>query len=267
MRTGRTNSSTRRAAQVLCAFIILSSLVAAQENEGPVRLGVFGAYALARLAVDPIACTTGCPQYTGGTGGGVGIGALVEWRIQAAWGLQLRARYQGVNVTMRTTDNRQSTKDETGAIVPLVREYDLSTRTADVSAEAEGWYRIDRLRFGGGIGVATLAAPSWESSAIVVSPGNVTYDNNRRDTLFFPRETIDSTTGVHASALITVAYEVPITPRWTLMPEARAAIPLTSMRSTSRWTQSLFSAGIAITYGFPMTPAQQPGESPGGRGR
>ncbi len=227
-------------------------------------------YGLSLHAIDGLSCDAGCPRFDGGIGSVPSVHVALDWNAPQKWGLELRVGYLASSLSMNTTTATEQVKNSNGDPVPLVRTYTIDVSVPEVVVAVTGTVRFDAILVDIGPALGLSASPTWTSTATIDSPGNVTYGNTRVDTTFFPRQAL---AGARAAVLRIVAgvrYEVPMGGRLTIAPEARLAVPLTSLRSATPWHESIVSVGMSLLLelgqrGTPLAPGDS--QAPGGRGR
>jgi outer membrane protein OmpA-like peptidoglycan-associated protein len=235
------------------------SVASAQDRPAPsLWFGVNGGYGLASHSVNGLSCESGCPNYNGGTGGGAFFGASLDYLFGEHWGIAVRGDYMFSSLNMQATTSDQQVRGISGNLVPLVRNYTLAVNDPAITADLSLFYKIDRFQFHFGPAIAITSNQTWSSSANIVSPGNVTYGNQLRDTTFFPSQSIAGAQSLQMFLMPGVGYEIPLSTQWMLRPDISVDIPLTSLNSIYTWKETIFKFGASIEYGFASEPAPPP---------
>ncbi len=219
----------------------------------PLWIGVGAGYGVSFHSTDgTLQCLNdpACPVYKSGTGSGILFGASLDWRISQSIGLLVRSNFTPTTVTMSTTDSRTFTKDETGAVVPLVRTHNLNASLSSLNTDLLLNFRTGNFHFFGGGTFGLLISPTWSSTSEIQSPSNVTFGNNRRDTMFFPEQSIANASSSLLGISAGVGYDIPLSKKIILAPELSGTLPLGSLISTSDWKQTVVALGVSVRFGM-----------------
>ena len=160
-----------------------------------------------------------CPQYNGATTFAPLFGASLDWRLAAGFGLLFRASYNPASITLAAEDDRARTLDGNGNIVPLVRRHSLAIKAPALNADLLANVIIGNFRVFGGGTAGLLLSPTWESASTILAPGNVTFGNNRRDTMFLPETAIPEAKTMQLGLTAGIGYDIPLSPKLILAPE------------------------------------------------
>ncbi|HET7152276.1 MAG TPA: OmpA family protein [Candidatus Kapabacteria bacterium] len=226
--------------------------VYAQSNPPSMWLGVNGGYGLTIHSVNGLSCQNDCPQFNGGTGGGVFFGAVGDWLFAEPFGISLHADYQFSPLNMEATTSNVPTRDQNGNIVPLVRNYTLAVNVPEALASVSVFYKLNRLQFHLGPAAGLLINPTWSSSAHIVSPTNANYGNGTYDTTFFPKQSLPNVNTFQAYIMPGVSYDIPLfgaNKNIMLTPEIDAYFPLTSVSGAYTWKETIIQFGAALKFG------------------
>jgi outer membrane protein OmpA-like peptidoglycan-associated protein len=238
---------------LLVAMIACAGMVHAQ-NLYPLQIGAGAGYGLGIHSLsDPgIACNgdPACPQYSGGTGGGALFGVSADWRMSHPFGILLRASYFGSAVSMSTTISDAFARDGGGNVVPLVRTHTLNVKIPEATIDLFGSWRAGIVRVFAGPSLAFLLSPTWNSSARITSPNNVTYATNIRDTQFWAEQGIPNVYRSAVDFTIGAGVDLPLTHRVVLAPEISYSFPLQSLRTVDTWKKQSLRLIASVRYGF-----------------
>jgi outer membrane protein OmpA-like peptidoglycan-associated protein len=239
---------------ILTVFLLgsICTQVRAQSASPLLWLGVNGGYGLTIHSVNGLSCENGCPDYTGGTGGGAFFGAVGDWLFAEHFGIFLHADYMFSPLNMEATTSDLQVRDQNGNIVPLVRNYTLAVNVPEALASISVFYKINRLQFHLGPAAGLLMNPTWSSSAHIVSPTNANYGNGTYDTTFFPKQRLPYVNTFQAYIMPGVSYDIPLfgaEKNIMLTPEIDAYLPLTSVSSAYIWNETIIQFGAALKFG------------------
>jgi outer membrane protein OmpA-like peptidoglycan-associated protein len=239
----------------LAVFLLGSSCtqVRAQSNSPSLWFGVNGGYGLTIHSVNGLSCESGCPDYTGGMGGGAFFGAVGDWSFAEHFGISLHADYMFSPLNMQATTSALQVRDQNGNIVPLVRNYTLAVNVPEVMFDPSLFYKLNRLQLHLGPAAGLLISPTWSSSAHIVSPTNANYGNGTYDTAFFPKQTLPSVNTFQAYIMPGVSYDIPLfgaDKNIMLTPEIDVFIPITSVSSAYTWKETIIQFGAALKFGI-----------------
>ncbi|MBS1536167.1 MAG: OmpA family protein [Bacteroidetes bacterium] len=236
----------------LFIFIIISSVSGFSQSRVPLWLGFGGGYALSFHSTDgTLQCLNdpACPVYKTGSGSGVLFGVSLDWRISSSIGFLVRSNFSPATANLSSTDSRGFIKNESGEVVPLVRTHDLNANLSSLTSDLLLNYHIGNFHIFGGGSFGVLLSPTWSSTSTILSPLNVTFGNNRRDTLFFPEKDIAGAETSQLGITVGVGYTIPLSKKIILAPELSGTLPLSSLISTSDWKQTILALGISLRFG------------------
>jgi len=232
-------------------FIILT-LSSFSQSRTPLWLGFNGGYGIAFHSTDgTLQCLNdpSCPDFKSGAGSGLIFGISLDWQISPVIGLLVRSNFTPSTATISSTDSRAFTKNELGEVVPLVRTHDLNANLSALTNDLLLNYHIGNFSVFAGGTFSLMMSPTWSSTSTIQSPSNVTFGNNRRDTLFFPEQSIAGAESTQLGITGGIGYTIPISKKIILAPELSGTLPLSSLISTSDWKQTVISLGISLRFG------------------
>lgn len=189
-----------------------------------------------------------CPQYSGGTAFAPAFGASLDWRFSAGFGLLLRAAYNPAGIVLAAEDDRARTLDASGSVVPLVRRHTLELTTRAIHFDILGNLPLGDFRIFAGGTAGLLLSPVWESASEILSPANVTFGNNRRDTLFMPETAIPDAETFQPGVTAGLGYDLRLSQKLILAPELHATLPLAAIVGSGDLRK--FSAGLTLSLRF-----------------
>ncbi len=190
-----------------------------------------------------------CPVYNGAGIFTPLFGGSFDWRLSGSLGLLLRANYNLANVSLTAEDNRAKTFDGSGNIVPLVRRHSLEISAPHISFDILADIILDNIRFFGGGNATFLFAPKWSSNSTILSPGNVTFGNNRRDTLFLPETKITDASSYQPGITAGFGYDFYLNQKLILTPEVCGTLPLSSIIKVGNLKKSSVALSLSLRFG------------------
>lgn len=194
------------------------------------------------------------PGFDGGSGLGLGIGALVDLPLHAQWALQLRGMYASLGGELTTDEPR--TVNVGGEAVPGLFRHtiDASINTFGIEALI-GYHPVQRLTIGIGPTVMLPLAPSYAQTEEIVEPAVGGFDlraTERSRTV--GSGDLPSATRMLVAATLQVSYEIPLDAahHWFLTPEVGASFALNNVvdftDDASAWKIHGVRGGLAIKY-------------------
>ena len=189
-----------------------------------------------------------CPTYNNGSGSSYGIHGIVEWK-PGSWGLRSSVGLYFNNASFSVTDNNAFTKDQFGAVVPLVRTHSVDASMPQFTIDAALVNFHNQFKFFGGFALGYLLDATWTSSSTIESPGNVTFLSGRRDTVFLNDVSIPNNNKLQGNIILGAGYDIMLHSMMKVTPECVITIPLTSIVDNTSWKQTAIMAGISIAWG------------------
>lgn len=190
-----------------------------------------------------------CPQYKDGTGKGLMIGASVDWRLSSGFGLLSRVHLTLANAEMSADNSAGIVKNANGDIVPLVRSHTLEAQLTSLRCDIAGNLILGKFRIFGGISPELLISPTWTSTSTILSPGNVTFGNKRRDTTFLNDAPIQNASSFLMGATVGIGYDIPLGQKLIFTPELTGTLPLTAISNDGNWKQTALAFTAHIRFG------------------
>ncbi|CAN5386221.1 hypothetical protein BH10BAC6_BH10BAC6_03300 [soil metagenome] len=248
---------------LLAAFIVLSSVPARTQEYPPLLIGVAGGYARAVHTATSLTCLSdpACPPYSGGAGGGWYGAATLSWRASEHLGLAVALRMSPVNVKMTEMVAGPPVRNESGDVVTLQREHTLTYTATQFALDIGPEYTLGVLRFSIGASAGVQRSAKWSSSARIVSPNNITFGNDLRDTTFYPEQAVPNAASFLIGANAMVGLDLPISHSLRLSPEVRYAYTFTPLQADASWHQQNIFAGIGLRVALDR-PSNEPEPEP-----
>ncbi|GAB1430487.1 hypothetical protein MASR2M18_13200 [Ignavibacteria bacterium] len=190
-----------------------------------------------------------CPSYNGSGVVAPSFGASLDWRLSDGFGLLLRTNYNLAKVSLSADDDRARVLDASGNIVPLVRRHSLQISAPYISVDLLANIIGGKFRVFGGGEVGLLLSPMWESSSAILSPGNVTFGNNRRDTMFLPQSAIFDVATFQPKITVGIGYDFYLSSKLLVTPELHGALPLTAIVETGNLRMATVGLSTSLRFG------------------
>lgn len=248
---------------LLAAFIVLSCVSARSQDYPPVLIGVAGGYARTMQTASNLTCLSdpACPPYSGGSGGGWYGAATLSWRASEHVGLALALRMSPINVKMTETVAGPPVRNESGDVVTLQRQHTLTYTATQFALDIGPEYTLGVLRFSVGASAAMQRSAMWSSAARIVSPNNITFGNDLRDTTFYPEQAVPNAASFLIGANAMIGLDLPISNALRLSPEVRYVYTFTPLQTGTSWHQQNIFAGIGIRVALDR-PSNEPEPEP-----
>lgn len=190
-----------------------------------------------------------CPQYKNGNGGGFMVGASLDWRLSSGFGILSRLHLALPNAEMSAENSAGIVKNANGDIVPLVRSHTLEAQLTALRLDIAGNLILGKFRIFGGISPELLISPTWTSTSTILSPGNVTFANKRRDTTFINDQPITNASTLLMGLTAGIGYDIPLGQKILLTPELSGTLPLTAISAEGNWKQTALAFTAHVRFG------------------
>ncbi|MBL0333001.1 MAG: OmpA family protein [Chlorobiota bacterium] len=191
-----------------------------------------------------------CPKYKYGHGPGFYLGGNLEWRPKPSFGLLFKMTFLPVWADFNETLDSARVKDINYNIVPLIREHSLSVYTSHLNFDLLPKYIYNNWNFYLGPTIGLLLSKNWTAQSKIISPNNVTFPNNQRDTFFFRNVEIPNTNTFQAGITTGISYDFIYSNHRIVSPELSFNYPITYINSDFNWRQLNLMIGVAIKFGI-----------------
>lgn len=198
-----------------------------------------------------------CPVYNGAGIIAPSLGASFDWRLTSGFGILLRTNYNSAKITLVAGDDRARVLDEYGNIVPLIRQHSLQISAPHINIDLLANITGGKFRVFGGGEIGLLLSPVWESSSAILSPNNVTFGNNRRDTLFLPESAIVGATAFQPKIVVGVGYDFYLSSKLLLTPELHGALPLTAIVEAGSLRMATVGLSTSLRFGYGLVKIEE----------
>jgi opacity protein-like surface antigen len=196
-------------------------------------------------------------NFTGGSASGVAFGIVGEYKLLPELSVGLRVSYAEQRTQFRTTYSQAyGVLNSAGDRLidgTATSEYLLQTAIAVLGLEPLASYNVwDNLSvyLGARVGLALSGKFNQSENIVSVTAGGVNYNNNsktrnKRDGVDLP----DLQT-VQVSGVVGLGYEIPVTPRFVVAPEAFYSIGFLPVIKNLSWNVNTLRAGVSLKYKF-----------------
>ncbi len=203
-----------------------------------------------------------CPQYDGGSGSGISVGAIWQIPLALQWSLQLRAGYAMHDAVQTAIEN--SMVLVAGVPVPARVEHRIDAAISSVGFEPlVGYHPFERFGVYAGPRVAYVLSSTFSQREELVEPANTgTFENDRRTRNVIDGAEIPGAASLYAGITALATYALPLSTdgNWSLVPELAYTVGLTDLADQVVWNADGFRAGVAVMYTLPreMPPPPPP---------
>jgi len=253
----------------LIAFSLASTLVVAQDDDGSERIfsiGLHGGYGLATHSASFSSLPSVpdcCPEYTGGSGGGLILGIDAALPLGPTMDLALRLGYQSYSGTM-TTDEQTTVRVQNEARQTLLR-HTLETTVSTIIIEPAVEYRIQRLGLMGGIRLGLASSGDYETQETLADASLPWGYQGGASTYLASKGSLTNVSGVQIGLLVGARYHLVIASALKIIPEIVWAPSFSNNVQDTDWSTSAIRFGLGISYsltrvsrlGTPIIPGGQ----------
>jgi outer membrane protein OmpA-like peptidoglycan-associated protein len=247
--------------RTLIRMMLLATLVhvgmAQPSDDERMKVGVFG-HARLNLHVADFRQLPGVPccgpGFDGGSGLGLGIGALVDLPLSERWMLQVRGMYASLGGDL--TVDEQRTVNLFGEAVPGVFRHTIDASIGAVGIEALiGYHPVQRLTIGIGPTLLLPITTTYTQTEEIIEPsvGGFDFRAQQRSRTIGSGD-LPSTTRLQLAATLQASYDIPLDAahHWFLTPEFGASLAFINVvdftDDASSWKVHGLRGGLAVKY-------------------
>lgn len=239
----------------IACFFISFFYVSAQEDR--VRYGLYGnAYLNIHTSSfkELPGVPTCCPQYTEGTGSGLGGGFLLELPLFESALLSLRLGYADFSGLIESSEKQPTANGLTN----FTHELDASL-PAITFHPLVGYEIFSSFRLHGGLDFSYLMPQTYTQKEVVADPNGVFVPENSRERNVTTGD-IQERSSFMFSPLIGASYEFPMNTNKTMLlcPEIYYQHGFTNVNSTLDWKVSSVRFGLALKFSPKPLPPPKP---------
>jgi hypothetical protein len=237
---------------LLLALSLGATSVLAQDDDGFVRIlsvGLHGGYGIASHSASFTALPNVpdcCPEYTGGSGGGLIMGVDVGLPVAPKIDVTLRLGYQSFGGTM-TTDEPIAVRVNNDARQTALR-HTLETTVNTIIIEPGIEYRIDNLGLMGGIRLGLASSGTYSTQEAFADP-TIPWTYQGGASTYLPSSgSLTNVAGMQLGLMLGVRYHLTIASALQIVPEVSYAPALSGNVQDIDWTTSAIRFGVGISY-------------------
>ncbi len=229
-----------------------TSLLRAQDDDGFERIlsvGLHGGYgaashsaSFAKLPNVPDCC----PEYTGGSGGGLIMGIDVGLPLAQQIDLTLRLGYQSFGGTM-TTDEPITVRVENDARQTALR-HTLETTVSTIIIEPGIEYRINNIGLMGGLRLGLASSGTYSTQEAFADP-SIPWTYRGGASTYLPSSgSLTNVAGLQLGLMLGARYHLKIASTLQIVPEVSYAPALSNNVQDIDWSTSAIRFGLGISY-------------------
>ncbi|TAE31229.1 MAG: hypothetical protein EAZ92_03005 [Candidatus Kapaibacterium sp.] len=192
-----------------------------------------------------------CTNFNGGTGQGVSGFLSAEMPLFGNFWLGLRLGYSNLTgrITAQEPINLVGRSDNSASQGTFERRLDVNLNGLDIIPMA-GFSPIENLTLHGGVQIGLVLASSYSQAEYLLTPGDGTFENNRRIRAEFSGTAITGLQRFQLAPTFGVSYELPLNPAasFTLAPEAWASLGVTPIVQGLAWTMNSLRVGASLRW-------------------
>lgn len=202
-----------------------------------------------------------CSNYTTGTGNMVGATAEYQVAISSLLNAGARLGVQAIKNNLLAQEFRTILNNGINEQVHI--NHSINTQHMYILAMPFVEYRgISFLPMQCGVALRKSIQTSFQQSEQIVSPSEITFENDRRDRLNFTGS-IPSLSQIRLDATASISYVLPLSQHntWSLIPRIEASYPLNSVVQNGTWNIATIGIGLSLyknTYQTTMHVTEPP---------
>jgi outer membrane protein OmpA-like peptidoglycan-associated protein len=196
-----------------------------------------------------------CPQFTDGSGGGVGLGILLEYPLTNQWGITARFGFATLSGELTkeqkigNTEIRKADGMGTGDIADAISNYSIKSNIQIIGIEpGVNFYPIPNLSLSTGFRLGIMNNSTFDQSEKLISPNNVVFaETGTKARNESTNREIPNTNTIQIHPFLGAGYELPIFKNASLTPEARYYFALNNI-SEVNWNVNSLQLGASIKF-------------------
>jgi outer membrane protein OmpA-like peptidoglycan-associated protein len=245
----------------IAILLLLSINAKSEETEGKISYGLFGGYLINMHSADFKAipdCPSCSPGYESGSGGGLGFGALFEYKLAPKFSLGARVEYNDISALLKRDETTKVIVN--GDPVDGVFEHtiDATLSTAGIEPQIKFEF-IENFKISLGFYAGVLVTKNYSQKEQITQPaGTGTFANaDGSDTKARIRNVFSGKLREPASLLLSpslgLSYSLPLNAErsLTLEPEAVYYLGLSNIVNDPKvtaWKANSLRLGLAVIY-------------------
>ncbi len=198
-----------------------------------------------------------CPQFTDGTGSGLGIGLLFEYPLTDVFRINTRFGFANMSGELKKTEKIGNTEVRPGVgfgdgdISDAVSEYSIKGNLQVITlAPGVSYYPIENLNLSAGIRLGFFNNTTFDQSEKLITPSNVVFDGTGTRARNEARnQELPNTNPLQIHGFIGAGYDFPIFKDAFLTPELGYFLAFNNV-TTDNWKVNQLHLGASVK--FPM---------------
>lgn len=195
-----------------------------------------------------------CPNYSGGSGTGLNIGAKFSIPVNRIMFAEMRLGFSNLNGTMAALQTQ--TIDDNG-VATGVFEHKIDTRISILTFEPTASFVLfNSLQCYGGLSLGAVTSATYTQTETLLSPSDVVFENDSRVRNRFS-DKISQVPVLQAGLTAGLTYTIPLSNdgSFCATPEIAYTLGLTNVVSTGdSWKINTLRIGLGISYNFLKSP-------------
>lgn len=206
-----------------------------------------------------------CPEYEFADGIGASFGILADFPLNEVLtnsGFELRLSFDALDTEFNEMENNvgnvaviDPNNPDNTQIVDADINHRINTQLSTFSLEPTFRYSIDNLNLYGGFKFGIPILSGFNQSETLVRPEFVVFDNGMLQRNLQSADEIPDINGFLAFISLGAGYELPLSEKFFIMPEARFFLPLNDVNSTN-WNANHIRFSSAFKYYFKKDPVK-----------
>jgi len=192
-----------------------------------------------------------CCVASDGTGLGAVIGLKAFIPLSDNISITPRILYEGRNGTFTAAPETYPILGQNNQVENLLLTKQFKASIATVGADLfVAWYLTDNgLYLAGGPSVAAIVSKHFVQTEHIESPGGVTYLGGKPDATVLDSD-LDITRSLQVLIKLGVGYQIHLSDKFTINPEATYGLPITKFSNKYDWAGSALQATVGLLYSF-----------------
>ncbi|MGE3799462.1 MAG: hypothetical protein AB7H80_00415 [Candidatus Kapaibacterium sp.] len=189
-----------------------------------------------------------CPDYTSGSGGGVGASVLAELPLSDRWRTGWRLSYASLDGELKTEEFEEVNAGQ--ELVLATFEHTIAANITAIGLESYAGYELlSNLKLFAGLRGDLLTGQGFRQEERLAAPEGITYENGSRIRMDYEGDIADASS-LHLGLVGMIRYELSISDNhdWILAPEIGGWYGLTTLVEDLPWQVHGARVGISIQY-------------------
>ncbi len=192
-----------------------------------------------------------CCVASDGTGVGAALGIKAFIPLSDNFSITPRLLYEGRNGTFSAAPETYPILGQNNTVENLLLTKQFKATISTIGADLfVAWYLSENgLYLVGGPSVATIVSKNFVQTEHIESPSGVTYLSGSPDATVLSSD-LDITKSLQVLLKLGVGYQIHVSDKFTINPEATYGLPLTKFSKFYDWAGSALQATVGLLYSF-----------------